>query len=217
MSVTIKMMQKIMRNNNEIASENNTYFHEHGLRVINVMASPGAGKTSVILGLIEILREKMNVAVIEGDTASSIDAEKVSAVGIPVVQIDSGGRCHLDAQIIREAAEDLAAHDGILFIENIGNLICPSTFNLGEDLKLVIASVPEGHDKPYKYLAMFEAADIIVLNKIDLKPYIDFDEDSFRAGIEAINTKKAPLFTVSCTTKSGIAELAQYLITQNQR
>jgi len=212
MSVTIKMMQKIMRNNNEVAAENNAFFHKHGLKVINVMASPGAGKTSVILGLIEILREKMNVAVIEGDTASSIDAEKVSAVGIPVVQIDSGGRCHLDAQIIREAAEDLAAHDGILFIENIGNLICPSTFNLGEDLKMVIASVPEGHDKPYKYLAMFEAADIIVLNKIDLKPYIDFDEASFRAGIAAINTKKAPLFTVSCTTKSGLAELAAFLL-----
>ncbi len=217
MSVTIKMMQKIMRNNNEVAAENRAYFHAHGLKTINVMASPGAGKTSVILGLIELMREKLNVAVIEGDTAGSIDAEKVNAAGIPVVQINSGGRCHLDAQIIREAAEDLQAQTGLLFIENIGNLICPSTFDLGEDVKMVIASVPEGHDKPYKYLAMFEAADIIVLNKIDLKPYIDFDEEAFRTGIAAINTKKAPLFTVSCTTKSGLAELAEYLMTQNQR
>lgn len=212
MAMEIRLMKKIMGSNSEIAEENRKRFAERHVSVINIMASPGAGKTSVILGLLDALREKTNTAVIEGDIASSIDAEKVQAIGVPVVQINTGGGCHLDANVIREAADDLQTRDGLLFIENVGNLICPSSFDLGETLRVVIASVPEGHDKPYKYLAMFESADIVVLNKVDLIDYIDFDKDAFYKGVAAINTKQAPIIEVSCRTKHGLQELATRML-----
>ncbi len=207
----IKVMKTIMGNNAEIAGENRRAFAECAVSAINVMASPGAGKTSLILALLEHLRGGTHVAVIEGDIASSIDAEKIEALGVPVVQINTGGGCHLDANMIREAAAELALSHGFLFIENVGNLVCPSAFDLGEQLRLVVASVPEGHDKPYKYLAMFESADLIVLNKIDLAPYVDFDRDLFYRGVAAVNTRQAPIIEVSCRTGSGIAEVAEYL------
>lgn len=212
MAIQIKLMKKIMGSNAEIAAENRRQFAESSVAVINVMASPGAGKTSVIMGLLDIIRKTTNTAVIEGDIASAIDAEKIDAQGIPVVQINTGGGCHLDANTIRDAANDLNLRDGMLFIENVGNLICPSSFDLGESLRMVIASVPEGHDKPFKYLSMFESADVIVLNKIDLAPYIDFDRDLFYTGIAAINTRQAPVFEISCRTKDGLQELANYLL-----
>ncbi|HEY3378857.1 MAG TPA: hydrogenase nickel incorporation protein HypB [Armatimonadota bacterium] len=212
MAITIKVMKKIMGSNQEIADENRRRFASEHVAVINVMASPGAGKTSVILALLERLADKTNTAVIEGDIASAIDAEKIDARGIPVVQINTGGGCHLDANMIRVAANDLQLRDGLLFVENVGNLVCPSSFDLGERLRMVVASVPEGHDKPFKYLAMFESADVIVLNKIDLAPYIDFDKAQFYQGIAAINTKSAPVFEVSCRSGEGLAELADYLL-----
>ncbi|HEX2949781.1 MAG TPA: hydrogenase nickel incorporation protein HypB [Armatimonadota bacterium] len=208
----IRLMKKIMGSNSEIAEENRKRFAERQVAVVNVMASPGAGKTSTILGLLAALRGVTNTAVIEGDIASSIDAEKIDAIGVPVVQINTGGGCHLDANVIREAADDLQTRDGLLFIENVGNLICPSSFDLGETLRMVIASVPEGHDKPYKYLAMFESADVVVLNKVDLIDYIDFDKDAFYRGVAAINTKHAPIIEVSCRTKSGLQELADHIL-----
>ncbi len=205
----IKIMKNIMNANENLAAGNRAFFQTNGIMAVNVMASPGAGKTSVIAKLIETLREEKGCGVIEGDIASCIDAELFDRMGVPVVQINTGGSCHLDANIIGEAVKDNKAFENtILFIENVGNLICPSVFDLGEQLKMVIASVPEGHDKPYKYLSMFEAADIIVLNKMDLLPFVDFDLDKFYSGIRAINTR-AEVFEVSCKTGDGFDRLIQ--------
>ncbi|PYG87199.1 hydrogenase nickel incorporation protein HypB [Ruminiclostridium sufflavum DSM 19573] len=209
----IKVMKNIMHANQKLAQENRAYFRSKGIKAVNIMASPGSGKTSTILKLIDAFGDKAHVAVVEGDIASSIDAEKIDKLGNPVIQINTGGGCHLDANMIKSAVESLALKDGaILFIENVGNLVCPSSFDLGEGIKMVIASVPEGHDKPYKYTSMFEAADIVVLNKMDLMPYIDFDRDSFYKGVKALN-EKAEIIEVSCKTGEGIERLAQWMLT----
>jgi hydrogenase nickel incorporation protein HypB len=152
--------------------------------------------------------------VIEGDLASTIDAEKVAARGIPVVQINTGGNCHLDASMVQNALPHLPLDSiDVLFIENVGNLICPANFALGADLAVVVASVSEGHDKPYKYPAIFAAADAVVLNKADLQEVFDFDLDFFRRGVEMVNPA-APLFLVSCRTGAGIEEWAAWLMKQ---
>lgn len=208
----IKVMKNIMHANQKLAEENRDFFLAKGIKSVNIMASPGSGKTSTILKLMEAFDEKVDVAVIEGDIASSIDADKIDKLGIPVIQINTGGGCHLDANMIKSAVESLNLKDGaILFIENVGNLVCPSSFDLGEGIKMVIASVPEGHDKPYKYTSMFEAADIVVLNKTDLMPYIDFDRDSFYKGVKALN-EKAEIIEISCKTGEGIEKLAQWML-----
>lgn len=207
----IKVMKNIMSTNEKLAQENRNFFESRKITAVNIMASPGAGKTSLLLKSIDALREDTDIHVIEGDIASSIDAEKIQNAGIPVIQINTGGGCHLDAGMVQSAVEGLEIRSGsLLFIENVGNLVCPSVFDLGEDIKLVIASVPEGHDKPYKYLSMFEAADVIVLNKIDLMEYIDFDRDSFYKGVRALN-EKAPIFEISCRTGAGIETFTAWL------
>lgn len=212
----VKVMKNIMDANQKLAEENRQSFGTKGILAVNIMASPGSGKTSVILKLIEAFGDKANVAVIEGDIASSIDAEKIDKLGNPVIQINTGGGCHLDANMIKSAAESLNLKDStILFIENVGNLVCPSSFDLGEGIKMVIASVPEGHDKPYKYTSMFEAADIVVLNKTDLMPYIDFDKDSFYKGVQALN-EKAEIIEISCKTGEGIEKLAKWMLTAQE-
>ena len=208
----VKMMKNILHANDSLAADNRSYFKDNGIIAINIMASPGSGKTSMILGLFKELEGKAPVAVIEGDIASSIDAEKIDRLGKPVIQINTGGGCHLDANMIKTAVESLNLEKGsLLFIENVGNLVCPSSFDLGEGIKLVIASVPEGHDKPYKYTSMFEAADIVVLNKTDLLPYIDFDKDSFYKGIRALNSK-AEIVEICCKSGKGLEKLAQVLL-----
>jgi hydrogenase nickel incorporation protein HypB len=205
----IKVMKNIMDVNNKIADSNRDYFTKHGMTVLNVMASPGAGKTSIIMKLVELSKRRFSV--IEGDIASSIDAQKIEGMGIHVVQINTNGGCHLDANMIHTVVEGDEVFDKtILFIENVGNLVCPSSFDLGEGLKLVIASVPEGHDKPFKYTSMFEAADVIILNKTDLLPYIDFDKDVFYKGIRSVNIK-ARVLEVSCRTGEGLAELVHWI------
>jgi hydrogenase nickel incorporation protein HypB len=207
----IKIMKNILEANDRLAEENRTLFKRRGITAINVMASPGSGKTSIILKIIAGLGKEIGIGVIEGDIASSIDADTIDKLGIPVVQINTGGGCHLDANMIQTAIKDLAIKDNsLLFIENVGNLVCPSAFDIGETLKLVIASVPEGHDKPFKYTSMFETADVIILNKMDLMPYIDFDKENFYKGIKALNSK-APVFEISCRTGSGVDEFVQWL------
>jgi hydrogenase nickel incorporation protein HypB len=151
------------------------------------------------------------VAVVEGDVAGRVDADKVIAAGAPAVQINTGGGCHLDAPQVGQALAQLPLEEiDLLFIENVGNLICPTEFKLGEHYNIMIAHVPEGHDKPIKYPAMFTAVDALVLNKIDLMPYIDFDADAFRTAFRALNAK-APLFQVSCKTGQGIEAWAEWL------
>lgn len=207
----VKVMKNIMHANERLAYENRELFNQNHITVFNIMASPGAGKTSVILKIIEALKEVTAIGVIEGDIASSIDAEKIEKAGIPVVQINTSGGCHLDANMIRLAVQDLKLKkNSLLFIENVGNLVCPSAFDLGENIKMVIASVPEGHDKPHKYISMFEAADVVVLNKTDLLPYIDFDKDSFYKGIRLLN-ENVPVFEISCRTQDGIKALLSWI------
>ncbi|MDP4180709.1 MAG: hydrogenase nickel incorporation protein HypB [Bacillota bacterium] len=211
----IKVLKNIMHANQQIAEDNKKMFVDKKITVINIMASPGAGKTSVILKVIEALKNKIHMGVIEGDIASSIDAEKIESIGVPVIQINTGGGCHLDANMIKTVMPDLKMQDNsIVFVENVGNLVCPSTFDLGETIKMVIASVPEGHDKPFKYTSMFAAADVIILNKTDLAPYIDFDKDMFYKGVHALRDN-ANVFEISCRTGNGIDKLVDWIISKH--
>jgi len=210
----IEIVKNILEANDQVALLNRETFNNLNVFTVNVMASPGAGKTSLILETIPRLNS--SVAVIEGDVASSIDSEKVARFNIPVVQINTGGNCHLDASMIREAIKKLS-FEGIryLFIENIGNLICPASFDLGEHIRIVVSSVPEGDDKPYKYPGLFSTVDAVILNKIDLLPYVDFNIEYFQKGIMAIN-KKAKIFPVSCKTDEGIDSWVEWLKGENR-
>ncbi|HFD40198.1 MAG TPA: hydrogenase accessory protein HypB [Anaerolineae bacterium] len=214
MPTEIPVVEKILSANDRIAAENRQTLTEHGVVAINVMASPGAGKTSLILQTIEALRGQLRIGVIEGDLASRVDADRVAAVGAPVVQINTGGGCHLDAPQVQSALARLPLDEiDLLFIENVGNLVCPSGWDLGEHHKIMIAHVPEGHDKPIKYPNMFTVVDALVLNKIDLMPHFDFDTDAFRRAVRALNAE-APLFPVSCKTGEGIQDWTAWLLAQ---
>jgi hydrogenase nickel incorporation protein HypB len=208
-------VEKILSANDLIALENRTLLDRTGTLAVNVMASPGAGKTSLILRSIEALAGRLRVGVIEGDVAGRVDADKVGETGTPVVQINTGGGCHLDAPQVQSALRQLPLDEiDLLFIENVGNLICPTGFALGEHINMMIANVPEGHDKPIKYPGMFTAVDALVLNKIDLLPYIDFDLDAFRTAVRALNPE-APMFQVSCKTGDGIEAWAEWLLARS--
>ena len=210
----LPVAEKILSANDRIALENRKLLDEHGVLAVNVMASPGAGKTSLILGSIEALQGRLRAGVIEGDVAGHVDADKVAETGTPVVQINTGGGCHLDAPQVQSALKQLPLDKiDLLFIENVGNLICPTDFALGEHVNMLIANVPEGHDKPIKYPGMFAAVDALILNKIDLMPYIDFDLEAFRTAVRALNAS-APLFEVSCKTGEGIGEWVEWILTQ---
>ena len=205
----IKVVKNILDANEQMAAENKTLFKKKGLIAINIMASPGAGKTSLILRTIEELGEPL--AVIEGDIASTLDAEKVGEKKVPVVQINTDGGCHLDAAMIRTSLDKLKL-DGAryLFIENVGNLVCPAEFQLGESERVLVASVPEGDDKPFKYPGMFATVQAIVLNKMDIVPYIDFSVARFMEGVRAVNPE-APVFQLSCRTKEGLSDWIDWL------
>jgi len=208
----VQVIQNILSANEQIAQENRRLFDARGLLVLNVMASPGAGKTSFIERTIKALRDRLRIGVIEGDIASSIDADRVARLNIPAVQINTGGACHLDANMIRSALPKLPLDEtDLLLIENVGNLVCPTDFALGEHLKVLVASTPEGNDKPYKYPSIFSAVDALVLNKVDLLPLLDFDLDNFRRGVEALNPDVA-FFPVSCKTGEGIPSWAEWLL-----
>ena len=211
---TIAVEQRILNANDQIAAENRAALDAAGTLAINVMASPGAGKTSLILATAARLPAAVRPAVIEGDLASRIDADTMAAAGIDVVQINTGGSCHLDAPMVRTALPELlAGHPDLLFIENVGNLICTAEFALGSHLNVVVASSPEGHDKPYKYPGMFAAADAVVLNKADVLAVFDFDLPFFRRGLAMVNAR-APLFVVSCRTGVGLDAWIAWLLNQ---
>jgi len=186
--VKVDLEQKILAANDELAAQNRARFAEHGVFVLDLMASPGAGKTSTILATIDALRDRYSIAVIEGDIASKVDAEKVRAHGIPAVQINTGGACHLESAMVRRAVDtlDLEALD-LIIIENVGNLVCPSDFDLGEDAKAMVWSPTEGEEKPLKYPVMFRSAEVVVVNKIDLLPFLDVDMDAFRGNLARVN------------------------------
>ena len=207
----VDISEKILSANDQIALQVQKMLDERGLFGLNVMGSPGAGKTSVILATAKALKGRLKAAVIEGDIASRVDADKVAAAGIPVHQINTGGMCHLDAPMVRDALDKLETEGAdLLIIENVGNLVCPNEFALGARGRALIASVPEGDDKPLKYPAMFQDADAVVLNKMDLLPYIDFDLPAYRRLLLALNPDVA-FFPLSCKTGEGVAEWADWL------
>jgi hydrogenase nickel incorporation protein HypB len=201
----IKVGEDILGANEEKAKANKRRLDSHGILTINIMSSPGAGKTSLILNTINSMKEKVRIAVIEGDVASSVDAEKINEMGIPVVQINTAGGCHLDANMVGSALNGLPLEAAdLLLIENVGNLICPNAFVLGEDRRIMIASLPEGDDKPLKYPAMFADSDVVLLNKIDLQPYLDFNTEVFKKMVTGLNPDVV-IFPISCKTGEGMA------------
>jgi len=208
----VPVVTQVMKANDQVALENRAVFDKAGVYVVNVMASPGAGKTSLIVQTAARLPAGVRPAVIEGDIASTIDADQIAQLGIPVVQINTGGNCHLDAPMIRTALPhlDLAAAE-LLFIENVGNLICPANYRLGSDLDLVLASVPEGYDKPFKYPGIFAKADVVLLNKFDLVAAFDFDLPAFERGVRQVNPK-VPIIPVSCRTGEGLEQWVHLLV-----
>jgi len=210
----IKVLKDILGVNEQLAEKNRQLFDSKGIFTVNLMSSPGAGKTSLILQTIEKMREKTKIGVIEGDVRSSLDAEAIAREGVPVVQINTGGECHLDANMLHQTLSKFPLQDiELLFIENVGNLICPAEFTLGEHKKVLVASVPEGEDKPYKYPLMFHTADAVLINKTDLLPYLKFDTEAFSRVIKEIN-EKVEILQISCVTGQGIEQWASWLLTQ---
>lgn len=210
----IPVVQRILSANDRVAAENRVAFDSAGVFAVNIMASPGAGKTSLILATAPRLPGVMAVGVIEGDLASRIDADIVAAHGLPVVQINTGGNCHLDANMVRSVLPELPlASLDVLFIENVGNLVCPAGFALGSHANVVVASVPEGHDKTYKYPGMFASAQVVVLNKCDLIDVFAFDVAYFRRGLEMVNPG-VPFFAVSCRTGESMDAWVEWLARQ---
>lgn len=207
----IDIKQPILDKNDKLATENRELFAKHNIFVLDILASPGSGKTSTILATIDALRDEFNIAVIEGDIASSVDAEKIKAQGIAAVQINTGGACHLESEMIRKAVEvlDLDRLD-LIIIENVGNLVCPTDFDLGENAKVMILSVPEGDDKPLKYPGVFQVSDAIILNKVDTKPVFNFDDEAFRSSVIQLNPQ-APIFPISATKGEGVEAWAEWL------
>ncbi|MCB8982664.1 MAG: hydrogenase nickel incorporation protein HypB [Ardenticatenaceae bacterium] len=212
MSKIVPVVQEIMSANDSLAAQNRAKLDAAQVVGMNIMASPGAGKTSTILRTIEALAADYRLGVVEGDTANvTIDADKVLAAGMPAVQINTGGNCHLDAVMLSGALAQMPLDEiELLIVENVGNLICPASFTLGTHFNVVIASVPEGDDKPYKYPNIYRGIDALILNKMDLLPYIDFDLAYFRQGIEILNPEAA-FFPISCKTGEGVAEWIEWL------
>ena len=207
----VKVLQNILSANDQLAARNRQLLNEKGVFTVNIMSSPGAGKTSLILQTIKGLKERAKVAVIEGDVASSLDAEKVIESGGRAVQINTDGGCHLDANMLVSALDNLPLDDiEFLLIENVGNLICPAEFALGEHKKVMLLSLPEGDDKPYKYPLMFTIADAVVINKLDLLPYLDFDIEGFCRTVKGLN-QRAEIFRVSCKTGEGVESWLSWL------
>jgi hydrogenase nickel incorporation protein HypB len=200
----IDLNRKVMESNEAVAANNRKLFKEHRVRVINLLGSPGAGKTSFLEATLAALARDYRVGVIEGDLATALDAERIARLGVPVVQINTKGGCHLDGAMIREVLPqfDLASLD-LLVIENVGNLVCPSTFDLGEDHKVVVLSVAEGGDKPLKYPRTFLEASVVIINKTDLLPFTDVDLEALKNDLLSINPN-LELFPVSCREREGL-------------
>ncbi|MDX1613044.1 MAG: hydrogenase nickel incorporation protein HypB [Candidatus Promineifilaceae bacterium] len=202
----VAVVEKILGANERLAADNRARLDAHGILGLNFMASPGAGKTSLIEQSLARFGNRARVAVIDGDVATSIDADRAAAAGAQAVQINTGGECHLDAVMLKEALGRLDLRSvELLIVENVGNLICPANFQLGTHKSVLIASIPEGDDKPYKYPGMYQGVDVLVINKIDLLPYIDFDMDYFRRGVEALNPGLVT-FPLSCRNGEGLDE-----------
>ncbi|NPA48731.1 MAG: hydrogenase nickel incorporation protein HypB [Thermodesulfobacteria bacterium] len=202
----IELERHILSHNEEIAARNREHFRKKGIKVLNLISAPGSGKTSLLEATIDALKDKIPLAVIEGDPETERDAERIRKKGVPVVQVTTGGACHLDALQVHRAFHQLEGnHFKLLFIENVGNLLCPSAFDLGEDLRVVLVSVPEGSDKPAKYPAAFFKAQVFLITKIDLLPYFDFDLEETRELALKINPQ-IKILPISSKTGEGLEE-----------
>lgn len=209
-------MEGILDENEHIAEHVNEHLGNHGILVVNEMGAPGVGKTTTLKNIVKHL-DGMKPYVIEGDIESDLDTRDLNAMGIEAHQINTYGACHLDAPMIDHMVDHISFDEkGILFIENIGNLVCPAEFSIGEHVMMLISTVTEGSDKPYKYPLAFEKADIIILNKVDLMPYLDFDEDFYMKGIRALN-RDVPVFKVSGKTGEGFDQVAKWLADRADR
>ena len=207
----IPVVRHVLDVNDQAAAINLARLEAAGVTAINIMASPGAGKTTLILATAAALRGRLRVGVIEGDLATRIDADRVAAAGLPVVQINTDGGCHLDAAMVRGALDQLPlAEIDLLLIENVGNLVCPANFALGVRANVVVASVPEGDDKPFKYPGIYARADVVILNKADLIEMLEFDLDNFMRGVALVNST-ATIWPVSARTGAGIAPWSEWL------
>ena len=207
----INVVSRILEANDRLALDNRALFDSHGLFAVNLMSAPGAGKTTLLTKTIERLRGTLRVGVIEGDIQGTYDAEQIGATGAPVVQINTGGACHLDASMIHDAAGQLPLGEmDVLVIENVGNLVCPAEFNVGEHTKVMILSLTEGHDKPLKYPLMFQESAALIINKVDLAPYVDAEIGRIRTDASSLNRDLA-IFEVSCKTGQGMDEWVEWL------
>ncbi len=208
----IEVLEGVFDANEIIAAQNRKALDEFGVFMMNLMASPGAGKTSFIMRTLEGVEGRLATAVIEGDIAGKVDSERISEAGIPAVQINTGGSCHLEARQVNSALKhvDLDQTD-LVIVENVGNLVCPAEFKLGEDLKVMILSVAEGHDKPLKYPLMFSESHVLIVNKIDLIPHTDFDMEVLEKTVRKMNPG-VEVFKVSCRTGEGLPEWNSFLV-----
>jgi len=207
----ITVLQNIMNANDQLAERNLAILNRNGVLAVNVMSSPGAGKTTLILETIRRLRNRVRIGVIEADVASTIDADKIALESVPVVQINTGGQCHIDANMVSNALERIPLKDiQLLLIENVGNLICPADFKIGVQKNIMLLSVPEGDDKPFKYPLMFTTVDAVIVSKIDYLPLSDFNLDQFRQTVEGMN-RKARIFSLSARTGEGFEAWVSWL------
>lgn len=211
MSTRVSVVEDILSANDQLAASNRERLDRAGIFAVNLMASPGAGKTSLITRTVEALRDDFRIGAVDGDIATTLDADRIAALGIPAVQVNTGGACHLDAVMLQEALPQLPLEElDLLIVENVGNLVCPASFELGVHRKVLIASVPEGDDKPYKYPVMYRGVDVVVLNKTDVLDAFDFDVDYFHRGVEALNPGLTFL-RLSCKTGEGLGAWLNWL------
>jgi hydrogenase nickel incorporation protein HypB len=207
----ITIERKVLAKNDEIASQNRLRFEQHGIFVFNIVSSPGSGKTSILERTLEHVNGKLRVAVIEGDVQTDFDAQRVARYNVPTVQIVTLGGCHLEANLVQDALQNLdLTNIQLLIIENVGNLVCPANYDLGEAMKVVVLSTTEGDDKPLKYPGMFRKASVLIINKIDLLPHVNCDLTTLKRNALQINPA-LKVFETSCTTKAGIDEWCDWL------
>src|SRR4030095_1814377 len=212
MTTRIPVVENILSANDRIANRNREMFDQLGVCGINIMASPGAGKTTFILKTLEALKGRLKLGVVDGGLASSIDTEKAIAAGLPAVQINTGGECHLDAVMLAEVLPELPLKDlDLVIVENVGNLICPANFQIGTHLNVLIASIPEGDDKPYKYPGMYRGVQVLIISKVDLLPYVPFNMEYFKKGVEVLNPG-VMVFPVSAKTGEGMESWVDWLV-----
>ncbi len=210
----VTVERKVLEKNDAIAQKNREKFKSKKMFVMNFVSSPGSGKTSLVEKTIEFGKDKLKIGVIEGDVQTNLDAERINKLNVPVVQIVTNGGCHLEANLIREAYTNLENENfDVLIIENVGNLVCPSNYDLGEDIKVVILSTTEGDDKPLKYPAMFRNSSVLIINKIDLLPYVDCNIEEMKRNALSINPQ-LKIFEVSCKTNQGLEKWISWIESQ---